>query len=292
TKVLALYSPAKVNLFLRILKRRPDGYHDLASVLQTIDLMDGITLRIDHPDFYDSFSCSDVSLPMDGANLVQRALELFRARSQRAFSAQIHLEKRIPVQAGLGGGSGNAATVLWGLNRLHGDPIPWRLPLEWAAELGSDVPFFLSHGTALAEGRGECLRDLPEIAPGRPVTIVKPEQGLCTAHVYAALELSRCAAVSTADCLDRIQRGEGAGGINDLERAAFRVFPELEDVKTELLACGFQHVLLSGSGSAFFCLGDAEDPCIDGCEVFQARFVQRTAMDWYRPSEVNLHALV
>lgn len=156
--MLTLNSPAKINLFLRILNRRRDGYHNLASLFQTVDLLDQIHLSLDERD---SLSCSDPTLPVDHTNLVTKAVELFRAKTGMAFNVRAHIDKKIPAQAGLGGGSSNAATTLWGLNTLLKNPATPQQLQVWSAEIGSDVPFFFSLGTAYCTGRGEQVFNQP-----------------------------------------------------------------------------------------------------------------------------------
>ncbi len=143
--MLTLNSPAKVNLFLRILRRRSDGYHDLASLFQAISLYDTIHFALsDH----DELTCDKPGIPTDSTNLILKAADLFRRKTGLKFGLKAHLEKRIPHEAGLGGGSSNAATTLWALNQLHGQPASPDELIAWSGEIGSDITFFLSHGTA------------------------------------------------------------------------------------------------------------------------------------------------
>ena len=137
---LTLASPAKVNLFLRVLRKREDGYHQLASLFQTVDLCDTLYIRLGEADRLTTKS-SDVPLSAD--NLIMQAVQLFRQKTGLPISAEIHLVKRIPVRAGLGGGSSNAATTLWALNQLTGRPVTDQQLSRWAAELGSDASSFI-----------------------------------------------------------------------------------------------------------------------------------------------------
>ena len=144
-------SPAKLNLFLRVLRKRSDGYHELASLFQAIDLVDALHVREVSED---RFSCSDPAL-LGPSNLVLRALKLFREKTGLQFPVEMHLEKRIPMQSGLGGGSSNAATALFALNVLAGRVATEEQLCAWSQEIGSDVPFFFSLGTAYCTGRGK-----------------------------------------------------------------------------------------------------------------------------------------
>ena len=135
---LSLFSPAKLNLFFRVLHRREDGFHEIASLYQAISLGDTLTVALAEED---QFTCDHPTLPRDASNLVCRAVALFREQTGSAARYRIHLSKKIPVESGLGGGSSNAATVLWGCNALTGSRIPIEKLAQWGALLGSDVPF-------------------------------------------------------------------------------------------------------------------------------------------------------
>ncbi len=224
-------SYAKINLFLKITGKRSDGYHDLISRFQTIDLHD--ELYVDRSPF-DHFSLSDPTLPLDERNLVIRARDLFRKETGYIELLSIRLEKRIPTEAGLGGGSSNAAAMLRAMNVMSGKNIDLH-PL--ASELGSDVNFFLVGGTALCRGRGEIVEPEPDL-PKQDYWIIKPNFGCPTKLVYQNL------------------RAPYADEENQLEAAAFIVEPRLKVIKDELKAQGFQNVTLCGSGSSFFCTGE------------------------------------
>ncbi|MBT9156617.1 MAG: 4-diphosphocytidyl-2-C-methyl-D-erythritol kinase [Firmicutes bacterium] len=231
-----LLSPAKVNLRLRILGRRADGYHEIDTVVQSIDLCDEITIALSGSSLR---VLAPPHLPSGEGNLCYQAAQVFFARLKRSAHASVWLTKRIPVQAGLGGGSSNAAAVLLGLNHLHENPFnPTELSLL-GATLGSDVPFFLTGGTARAWGRGEHVEPLPD-ARGWWLRIVKPELGLSTAEVYALWRPEKGAADVLAD----------DAFFNDLEQPAQTLMPALADFYRMLIADGAERVLLCGSGSA------------------------------------------
>lgn len=268
---LILFSPAKVNLFFRVLHKRGDGYHEIASLYQSLSL--GDCLQIARAD-EDRLSCSDPLLPCDSTNLVLKAASLFRKKTHLPIFAQFHLIKSIPIQAGLGGGSSNAATALWGLNELAGRPATLQDLQLWGAELGSDIPFFFSKGTAYCEGRGEKIQEVnfSQIADG---WIVKPAIGLSTPLVYKQTRVDRLPKQ------DPIKALEKCLFFNDLEYAAFELAPSLASLKQRLLTSGFKHVLMTGSGSAFFCTGKEEALMIPHTQFYRVKFIRRQEGQWY-----------
>ena len=243
---------AKINLGLEILGKREDGYHLLRSGMQTVSLADeliltkteeeGIRLRCDRP-----------SLPTDERNLaVRAALSLFQ-HCELKGGVQIELRKEIPEEAGLGGGSADAAAVLRALRSLYALP------------LGADVPFLVAGGTALAEGIGEQLSPLPPLPPCELV-VVKPPFGSSTKEVYAALTLSAMAPWEQPDVtlLQNALRGQnltllGASLQNALERPAMELKPELIDYKRFLTGSGALGAAMSGSGAALYALFAADE---------------------------------
>jgi 4-diphosphocytidyl-2-C-methyl-D-erythritol kinase len=251
-------APAKVNLTLEVLRRRPDGYHDLCSVMQALILADRLEAC---PGDALSLDCSVPSLAGPD-NLVWRAAELLRRETGAAAGARLWLEKRIPVAAGLGGGSSDAASALLALNAL------WRLGLSRAdlcslgARIGSDVPFFLgSSACALAEGRGERLTPLPAL-PYRAVVLARPPVPVSTAAVFGAFPPQRWAdGRRTAAWL-----AASAGGtavpppFDDLEPVTLDVAPAAAQARDALLGAGASLATLSGSGPTYFSLFDADAP--------------------------------
>ncbi|HEX2582880.1 MAG TPA: 4-(cytidine 5'-diphospho)-2-C-methyl-D-erythritol kinase [Chlamydiales bacterium] len=252
-------SPAKINLFFRVLGKRKDGYHEIASLYQAIDLYDELFIS---DSAQEALTASDPELLCDETNLVWKARRLFRAQFG-GRSCHIHLEKKIPMQAGLGGGSSNAATTLWALNEQNGRPATeWQL-LELAAKLGSDVPFFFSSGTAYCTGRGEKLEpySLPAPLSG---WIVKPPFGLSTPAVYQETRVSELPQRDPQDALIPY---------NDLEPAAFRLEPRLFLIKRD----GFT---MTGSGTAFFTF-QSEKPHLEEGFIVPFRSLQRPLHSWY-----------
>jgi len=274
--MLELRSPSKINLFLRILRRREDGYHELASLFQTINLCDQLQFSLTP---HDHFTCTDQTLPTDQSNLVLKALALFRRKTGISTPVTIHLDKQIPHQAGLGGGSGNAATTLWAMNQLCKSQISDQTLAEWAGEIGSDISLFLTNGTAYGTGRGEQLRSLPPLPP-KKLTIVKPMIGLSTPQVFSKVDATKFLQRNPEQSLDQFLKGNPIY-YNDLEEPAFLLLPELEKLKEALIQSGFTTVLMSGSGTSFFCLGEGKIPQSDHISYYQAHFINRSPGCWY-----------
>lgn len=281
--MLQLFSPAKVNLFLRITGQRPDGYHAIASLFQAISLGDLVHLSLSSNE---QLTCSDPAIPTDKSNLILKAAELFRQKTGLNCRINAHLEKKIPAQAGLGGGSGNAATTLWGLNILSGANISVKTLQTWSSEIGSDIPFFFSEGTAYCTGRGEVVQNLASL-PDQKIVIAKPDIGLSTPAVFSrfrSLGLIKRETTPEED-LQHFINGN-AFLYNDLEPAAFHELPMLAAFKEKLFECGFHDVLMTGSGTAFVCFGKAKNDVSKENISFnafyeKAAFINRPANAWY-----------
>lgn len=251
--MLAVKAFAKINLTLLVRGRRADGYHDLESVMQQLELHDRLEFVIAEHDI--SLVTDSAEVPAGSDNLIVQAADLLRRRSGCRWGARIRLIKRIPVAAGLGGGSADAAAALLGLNGLWGLGFPMDALMEMGARLGSDVPFCLLGGTALARGRGEILEELPP-APPMGVVLVKPHFGVSAAAVYRRFdELPASVAGDTASLLQGLKEGDfeavAEGLRNDLEPATFSMHPELPELKDRLTAAGAA-ALMAGSGPTIF----------------------------------------
>lgn len=251
---LNIHSPAKINLFLNVVGKRPDGYHELESIFQTVSLFDiielnekkaGISVKTDHP-----------GLPTGRNNLAYKAAELIRNNYGIKQGVDIFICKNIPIGGGLGGGSSNAATVLTGLNRL------WKLGISrselslLAAEIGSDVPFFIYGGTALVKGRGEIVFPL-EIKNPFHYLLVSPHIAVPTKEIYQNLrlyltrpknngsEIIHCLTTGDSDQISRLL-------YNSLEAVALGLYPELKAIYLRLQRKLKGKLLVSGSGSTIF----------------------------------------
>ncbi|NDD58571.1 MAG: 4-(cytidine 5'-diphospho)-2-C-methyl-D-erythritol kinase [Chlamydiae bacterium] len=274
---LSLLSPAKVNLFFKILFKRADGYHEIASLYQAISLSDQILFR--KADSF-SLSCSDTSLDIGPSNLIARAAGLFARKTGIQANVHIFLKKNIPIQAGLGGGSSNAATTLWAMNEIFDRPATLEQLMDWSSDLGSDVPFFFSSGSAYCTGRGEILHTVLYPPCTDSLTIVKPPYGLSTPLVFKHCDLSLLTDKNPAHSLLFFKQGIG-DFYNDLEKPAFSIIPSLQELKNKLLACGFSSVTMSGSGTSFFCIGSGNIASISDCFVKKVSFLSRSDRGWY-----------
>ena len=255
-------SPCKVNLLLNILGRRADGFHELETVMQPVRLFD--RLQFTRAATGLELTCSEPSLPTDAGNLVHRAATAFLQQTGIKDGVRIHLEKKIPLAAGLGGGSGNAATTLLALNELFGLPLgPGQLQ-QIAASLGSDIPFFLQNKPALAIGRGENVTPLePFPALGAAAfLLIHPGFGIATAWAYkelarfpAALNGQPGRAQKLVELLNTTDLSTaGTAFYNSLEAPALEKYPLLALYQDFLRAQGAPAVLMSGSGSTTFAI--------------------------------------
>ena len=258
---LKFKTPAKVNLGLHVHGKREDGFHELETIFQMVSLFDDVELELLSSGI--KLECDTPGIPTDDTNLVCKAALLLRKSYQvEGKGVSIRLKKKIPFGAGLGGGSGNAAGVLMGLNRLWDLNIEREKLFTLAAELGSDVPFFLTSPCALGKGRGEKLKALKPCSRFQ-VVLVFPGFPIATSWVYQNLRLKLTKRPNNISILRRnLSLSEitslGSQLYNDLESVVIQRFPEVKVVKDELAALGALGVLLSGSGSTVF--GIFDDP--------------------------------
>lgn len=247
-------APAKVNLTLKILGRRPDGYHDIETFMVPLTLEDTIEIELTETTGTLDFCCDDPDVPSDEGNLVARAVKAFRAATGRSDGLRIRLHKNIPHGAGLGGGSSDAASTLLALDNLLGTCLPAPSLESLATGLGSDVPFFLRKGAALCTGRGERINPSPSPVPSLPILLLKPPFGVPTPSAYAsyAEKRSRLAAAETIDL-------EGITMTNDLEPPVFHKYLLLAELKSWLRERdGVRAAMMSGSGSTVFAVLSSE----------------------------------
>lgn len=275
--VITIFAPAKVNLILRVLDRRPDGYHNLWSIMQTVGLEDEVSIRVALHRSEIQLGCDDSSLRTDHSNLVYRAAAAVLEQSGKSVGLEIQLTKRIPMGAGLGGGSSDAAATIIGLNQV--------LQLGWSSArmaevgqaLGSDVPFFLYAPAAIVAGRGEKVRPI-QLTGGRWLVLVNPGFPVETKWAYQQLSMARKELEPLSERLRRLEASsqiawsevvELAG--NDFESPVFSAYPALREIKEELLAEGADIALLSGSGATVFGVFRDEAGAQKAASCFQDR---------------------
>lgn len=248
---LVIPSPAKINLFLKVVGKRPDGYHEIITLLSRIGLFDTVVLSFNQSAT--SVECAHPKVPEDRSNLAHRAAVLFFDALSVHDGVAIFIDKVIPVAAGLGGGSSNAAAVLMGLNQHYGLPLTDGKVMEIALKVGADVPFFVFRHSAIARGIGDHLeiyKDLPPLS----VVLVRPLFEVSTGWVYKNLNLG------LTNCEKSIKNRYFEQDFsrvtdflcNDLEQVTIRKFPEIKIIKQALLDVGAETALMTGSGPSVF----------------------------------------
>lgn len=247
---VCLQAPAKINLTLKVIGKRPDGYHELETVMQQINLCDSISIHV--ADSGIRVDSNSLQVPDDDENLAFKAARAIYDRLGIQTGLRIHIDKRIPVGAGLAGGSTDAAVVLLGINDLLGSPLDLRALMELGLQIGSDVPFSVMGGCALARGRGEILEPVGP-GPQLEMVLVKPPGQLSTSEVYRDLRLGELRdPPDNGAFLEAWYRcdimGLAAQMKNDLETVSIIKCPEISAVKYKLTALGAIHSVMSGSG--------------------------------------------
>ncbi len=270
---LVIKSPCKVNLLLNVLCRREDGFHEIESIMQPVPIHD--ELHIERVGSGVELTCSNPRLSVGTDNLVHRAASAF-LKLTKSSGVRIHLQKNLPLAAGIGAGSSNAAMTLRGLNELNNQSLPAGSILELAAKLGSDVPFFLQDDPALVTGRGEFVRPLKPFSAliGSGILLVHPGFGVSTPWSYQALagnphpfEIEGHA----EKMIDSLGEGGLEGFNNSLELAVFLKFPVLPLIKEFLFTNGARASLMSGSGSTMFAITEDRP----SAEMLRAKYHDR-----------------
>jgi len=255
-KSIRLRAFAKINLGLRILAERPDGYHEIRTIYQTIALHDRLEISLRKAGEGIRFECDNPEIPSGRENLVYRACDLWRRARGFRGGVRARLEKMIPAGSGLGGASSDAAATLEGLERLTGEKLPPRLRFSLAAQLGSDVPLFLLGGRVLGCGRGEEVYPLPDLPP-RKCLVVFPGFPISTAEAYreAGLRLTsqgKARSINNVGAWPQFPLMNWGPAENDFERVVFAKWPELARLKRHLIRAGAEIASLTGSGSAVY----------------------------------------
>lgn len=265
---------AKINLSLAVLGTRPDGYHEIESIMQSIDLADDLRIWCPEGQGEDGppvrLVCNDPRIPANEENLAWKAAALIQKEAGLKQGVEIRLRKEIPAAAGLAGGSADAAAVLAGMNQLFGLGLKLEELTKLAFRLGADVGFCLRGGTVLVQGFGERMTPLPDL-PGMWLVLVKPAFGLSTRDVYRAYDdlifqtevgTARTHA-DTVAVLDGVMRRSpahlAAHMANDLESVAFKLQPRLQEFKDRMEAAGAAKVYMSGSGPTLLAMADSQE---------------------------------
>lgn len=249
-QTLNLKAPAKVNYLLDVIRRRPDGYHELRMVMQRINLCDEISITLtDSPTL--AVTCGRNGVPDGPDNIAWKAARTMLDISGSKIGANISITKNIPVAAGLGGGSSDAASVLMGLNELLKLSLTDNRLMEIGVTLGADVPFFIFKKTALAEGIGDKLSAMP-VMPKVWILVINPGVHVSTAWVYRSLELTNQKVLSTLPQFYRTAEDICSIFNNDLESVTIPAFPVIADIKKLMIQHGSTGSMMSGSGSTVF----------------------------------------
>lgn len=304
-----LLARAKVNLVLRVIDKRDDGYHDVETVMQALELTDHVTLeRADTTRISIAWEAEEGPI-LERPDLVERAIEAFCAEAGRKLRIEAGVLKRIPIGAGLGGGSADAAAALLGLSEMEGRPLSAETLFAVAAGLGSDVPFALQGGTAYAAGRGERIRALPTTARFWWVIGV-PDFALGTASVYEAWDRLAVHDEGARGAFDDLKDALRKGDVdllaphlhNDLEIASLSLQPDLRSLKEQMVGAGAVGAVMAGSGSAIAGLcreeSHAREVAASVLSAFRSVFVVASATrgteivdaggpsDRFRPSQI------
>ncbi|MBR0385549.1 MAG: 4-(cytidine 5'-diphospho)-2-C-methyl-D-erythritol kinase, partial [Erysipelotrichaceae bacterium] len=270
---------AKINLSLDVVGLRKDGYHELDMLMVPLtDLYDVVSIS---ESIQDSFSVN-IPIPWDERNLVFKALELFRTTYNIDKYYEITLEKHIPEQAGLGGGSSDAAVTLQLLYELNGITVSHQEKIDLGKKLGADVPFFLFNRPARVQGIGEKLRYV-DFPGGYKTMLIKPEGGISTQEAFRLLDSMSYEHVSIDGIEEAFRKGEIPGLCNSLEYSAVSLLPQIGELKQQCIDAGYTNTLMSGSGSTVFVLVPEETDLTEfsdrmkseGHKVYESRIMWR-----------------
>ncbi|HAX73887.1 MAG TPA: 4-(cytidine 5'-diphospho)-2-C-methyl-D-erythritol kinase [Firmicutes bacterium] len=283
--MVTVKAPAKINLALDTLYKRPDNYHEVEMIMTTVDLADYITVTPLEQNVI-KIKSNQYQMPLNDKNLAYQAAKLFKNHFKINKGVEIYIKKRIPVAAGLAGGSSNAAATLKALKELWNVDCSIDELAEIGAKIGSDVPFCVYGGTALATGRGEMITPIPS-PPKCWVILIKPRMGVSTKEIYEALDAKNVQHLDIQGMIDSIHEKDYQGVIdrlgNSLEDVTLKRYPVVAEIKNKLVQFGADAVLMSGSGPTVFALVRSEYKLrrimnsINGCmrdhEVFAVRLI-------------------
>lgn len=265
-KKITMYSYGKINLGLDVLYKRQDGYHEISTIMQQISLKDTLIIEENKDDII--LKSNKNNLPLDSTNLIYKAWEKLREKTNTKKGVKISLDKQIPIAAGLAGGSSNAAAVLRGLNSLWDLKLSEEELRRIGVEIGADVPYCIMGGTAYAEGIGERLTKLKSFS-GKSVLLVNPGIEVSTEYVYKNLEIKKSPKVNMKNIIKYIEKDDilslGENIENIMEDVVMKKHPIIEEIKRDMKNCGAVGALMSGSGPTVFGLFDDKDK-LDYCK--------------------------
>ena len=272
---IKIKSRAKINLTLDVISKRPDGYHNLEMIMQTLELGDDILIKKSGGGV--TVKTDAAGIPSDGRNTAYKAASLFIKEYGIGCGVEINITQRVPAEAGLAGGSGDAAAVLKGMDALFATGITEKELLRMGAEIGSDVPFCIMEGTALAKGRGEILERLAP-CPKFYVVLAKPDEGVSTADIFGSLDADSISwRPDSRKVIKAINEGDKNGVLNNLgnvlEEVTAKRLPVINDVKAFLNLHGAGGALMSGSGSTVFALFNTEADARAAAEAAKKEFM-------------------
>ena len=281
-KRMVLKTPAKINLALDVVGKRADGYHTLETIFQTVSLYDTITVTLfPHRTGEQAIRilCNIPWIPKDERNIAWKAVDLFLKKTGCPVGFDIYLQKYIPSQAGLGGGSSDAAAVLYACNQLTGAGLSHAELCEMGLQLGADVPYCLMRRTALSEGIGEILTPVAPL-PDCPILIAKPSISVSTRYVYEHLKLNEETLHPDVDGIVSALKAKELYGVTDrlgnvLETVTIPEHPVIADIKQQMMQSGAVNALMSGSGPTVFGIFDDEDKAKKAFEDMKASGLAR-----------------
>ena len=263
---------AKINLSLDVLRRRPDGYHEVKMIMQTVGIFDTLTIAKSN-DKEIRLKVGSANLPCDRSNLIYRAAEMVMERFDLQQGVEITLEKRIPIAAGMAGGSSDAAAVFRGMNRLFSLNMSLEDMQKLGVKIGADIPYCIMGGTALSEGIGEILSHLPT-PPVAYLLIAKPDIDVSTKFVYENLHADTLPYHPDVDGMVEALREGNLKGITDrmgnvLETVTEKAYPIIAEIKTLMKNAGAENALMSGSGPTVFGIYKEKEKAEEACELIQ-----------------------
>jgi len=276
-KTISRKAYAKINLGLDVVRRLPNGYHEVRMIMQTVGICDILTFAKASSGIY--LQVDNQELPADANNLIYKAAKLLMDTAGITEGVRITLEKHIPIAAGMAGGSTDAAATFWGLNDLFELGYSMEQLKELGVRIGADVPYCIQGGTALAEGIGEVLSELP--APPRcHLVIAKPDINVSTKFVYENLKANELKKHPDIDGMIEAIRSSSLKGITDrlanvLETVTIPAYPIIRDIKDQMLACGAENALMSGSGPTVFGIFTDLDKALAAADMIKNRELAR-----------------